>query len=128
MSKLEESFTDPWEEHILYVDAIKAVLAKRDQQQAGVEGLVEQANSKRTQLSNLEAEANGVKVETTMFKSFTSSFSKMIDSNPQQTRKDNIIKLQTAIGQVTLPSPPPSSLPLSSKYNDLSCCFGESVG
>ena len=100
MATLEETYLDPMLDHVLFVEAVKAVLHRRDQQQASGEALADQASQKRMQLANLEAEASGVKVETTLLKSFTSSFSKMMDSNPQQTRKDNIAKLQTSIAQI----------------------------
>lgn len=99
-NKLDTVYVEPLQDHLFYVDATKGALGRRDQDQATVEYLGDQIVSKRGQLRDLETEASGGKVETSMFKSFTSSLTKMIDSNPQQTRKDNIAKLQTSIAQL----------------------------
>lgn len=100
-AKIDEGFLDPLQDYVLFAGVIKTVLTKRDQQQAAVEGLEEQLTTKKTQLKNLETTPVGQPESAAgFFKSLTSSVSRMLDSNPEQTRKNNIAKLQTSVSEL----------------------------
>jgi len=94
-SQIENQFAEPMQDYVLYAPAIKSVLKERDAKQIALESLIDQVTSKREQLKELQ----DPNAQTGLFKSFTTSFSKMLDSNPEKTRQDNIVKLQTAIEQ-----------------------------
>jgi len=99
VTKLEDEFLDPLLDHVFYVEAVKGVLQRRDQQQVASESCMEQVSEKRDDLKALEAQASKPE-SSVMFLSLKSSFVKMLDSNPEQTRKDNVAKLQTSIVQL----------------------------
>jgi len=100
-AKVDETFLDPLQDYVLYSGVIKSVLLKREQLQAVAEGYDEQLASKKAQLKTLESTPVGQpEAGSGFFKSFTSSVAKMLDSNPEQTRKDNIQKLQTAVAEL----------------------------
>lgn len=101
VSELGSTVLEPMQEYISYVNSIKTVLRVHEQRHATVEAMMDQLQGKRDQLKSIEAQLNGqATAEPVTASSLFRRLGSMLDSNPQQTMRDNMTKLQTSVQEL----------------------------
>lgn len=95
--KLSEEMGDLWHEYFLFSVSAEQVLRQRLQKHAYYEELGETLDSKRLTLANLE---KGKVEEVSGFGKMVGKLTQMIDSDPEATRRNQIVKLRENIASL----------------------------